>query len=80
VQSQEEADQVAKQRFSEMALGYIKGDGVCIGDPRMRAGIVIQIDGVGARFSGLYYVTATEQSFSVAKGYRTRFAVRRNAT
>jgi phage protein D len=80
VQSQEEADQIARQRFSEMALGYIKGDGICIGEPLLRAGVIVKIEGLGARFSGLYYVTATEQSFSIAKGYRTRFAVRRNAT
>jgi phage protein D len=80
VQSQGEADQVAKQHFAEMALGYVRGDGVCIGDPRMRAGIVVKIEGLGERFSGLYYVSATEHAFSIKKGYRTRFAVRRNAT
>jgi uncharacterized protein len=80
VQSQDEADQVARQRFSEIALGYIRADGVCIGDPKMRAGIVVEIEGLGERFSGLYYVTATEQSYAPGKGYRTRFAARRNAT
>ncbi|MGF6754541.1 phage late control D family protein [Paraburkholderia sp. GAS42] len=80
VQSQEEADLVAKQRFAEMALGYIRADGVCIGEPHLRAGIVVKIEGLGARFSGLYYVTATEQRFSIRNGYRTRFAARRNAT
>ncbi|HWT34873.1 MAG TPA: hypothetical protein VN289_01255 [Paraburkholderia sp.] len=80
VQTQEEADLVAKQRYSEMALGYIRADGMCIGDPRMHAGIVVKVEGVGERFSGLYYVTATEQRFSLAHGYRTRFFARRNAT
>jgi phage protein D len=80
VQSQGDADLMAKQRFVEMALGYIRGDGLCIGDPRMRAGVVVKIEGVGERFSGLYYVTSTEQRFSLAKGYRTRFAARRNST
>ncbi|QCP49809.1 phage late control D family protein [Trinickia violacea] len=80
VQSQEEADLVAKQRFAQMALGYIHADGVCIGEPHLRAGIVVKIEGLGERFSGLYYVSATEQSFSIATGYRTRFAARRNAT
>jgi uncharacterized protein len=80
VQNQAEADLMARQRFGEMALGYIRGDGVCIGDPRMRAGIVARIEGLGDRFSGLYYVTSTEQRFSLKKGYRTRFTARRNAT
>ncbi|SAL28044.1 phage late control D family protein [Caballeronia humi] len=80
VQSQDDADAVAKQRFGEMALGYIRGDGQCIGDPKLRAGIVVKIEGIGERFSGHYYVTSTEQRFSPKKGYRTRFAARRNAT
>jgi len=80
VQSQADADAVAKQRFGEMALGYIRGEGVCIGEPKMCAGIVVKIEGLGKRFSGLYYVTSTEQRFSTKKGYRTRFAARRNAT
>jgi phage protein D len=80
VQNQADADLMAKQRFGEMALGYIHGDGLCIGDPRMRAGIVVKIEGLGERFSGLYYVTSTEQRFSLKKGYRVRFSARRNAT
>jgi hypothetical protein len=40
----------------------------------------VKIEGLGERFSGLYYVTSTEQRFSTKKGYQTRFAVRRNAT
>jgi phage protein D len=63
-----------------MALGYIRGEGLSIGEPKLRAGIVVKIEGLGERFSGLYYVTSTEQRFSTKKGYQTRFAVRRNAT
>jgi len=80
VQSQADADRIARQRFSEMALGYVCGDGVCIGDPRLRAGTVVAIEGLGVRFSGLYYLTSTQHSFSPRSGYRTRFAARRNAT
>ncbi|CDY75454.1 FIG01122965: hypothetical protein [Caballeronia glathei] len=80
VQSQADADAVARQRFGEMALGYIRGEGLSIGEPKLRAGIVVKIEGLGERFSGLYYVTSTEQRFSTKKGYQTRFAVRRNAT
>ncbi|SAK63031.1 Phage late control gene D protein (GPD) [Caballeronia calidae] len=80
VQSQDDADAVARQRFGEMALGYIRCDGQCIGEPTLRAGVVVKIEGVGERFSGLYYVTSAEQRFSPKKGYRTRFAARRNAT
>lgn len=80
VQSQEEADQMAKQGFSEMALGYIRAEGVCIGDPRLRAGTVVKVEGIGERFSGLYYLCSTEHRFSMRKGYRTAFSALRNAT
>jgi phage protein D len=80
VQSQKEADQMAKQGFSEMALGYIRAEGVCIGDPRLRAGMVVKVEGAGKRFSGLYYLCSTEHRFSMGKGYRTSFSARRNAT
>jgi uncharacterized protein len=80
VQSQAEADQVAKGWFREMALNYISGQGVCIGQPALRAGTVVKIEGLGKRFSGLYYVTSTEHYYKPRTGYRTAFAVKRTAT
>jgi phage protein D len=80
VQSQDEADAMAKRGFAEMALGYIRADGICIGEPRMRAGTVVKVEGIGDRFSGSYYVLSVEHSFRPNKGYRTYFSARRNAT
>jgi phage protein D len=80
VQNQAEADFMAKQGFSEMALGYIRAEGTCIGDPRLKPGIVVKVEGLGVRFSGLYYICSTEHRFSMRKGYRTAFSARRNAT
>jgi uncharacterized protein len=80
VQSKDEANAMAKRGFGEMALAYIRADGRCIGEPRLRAGTVVKIEGIGSRFSGSYYVTSTEHSFGPSKGYRTQFSARRNAT
>ena len=80
VQSQEEADTMARRGFAEMALGHIRADGVCIGEPRMAAGTVVKIEGIGDRFSGSYYVTSVEHTFRPGKGFRTYFSARRNAT
>ena len=80
VASQGEADKMAKQAYAEMALRYIRAEGLCIGEPRLRAGIVVEIQGLGTRFSGAYYVTSVEHSFTPKKGYRTAFSARRNAT
>jgi len=80
VHSQAEADQIARGWFGEMALSYITGSGLCIGQPDLRAGSIVKIEGLGQRFSGLYYVTASEHTYKPRTGYRTAFSVRRNAT
>ena len=80
VLGQAEADQLAHGWFSEMALNYVEGHGICIGEPKLRAGVLVQIEGVGRRFSGSYYVTSTEHSYRPSTGYRTAVGVRRNAT
>ena len=80
VSSRAEADQIARGQLNEMALAYITGEGVCVGRTDLRAGGVIRIEGIGTRFSGSYYVTATRHRYSPDRGYRTGFNVRRNAT
>jgi phage protein D len=80
VQSQSEADQLASSWLREMALRYVIGRGVCIGRPDLQAGSLVNIEGLGRRFSGPYYVTSTEHTFKPSVGYRTAFTVRRNAT
>jgi phage protein D len=80
VASQEDADSFARGMLHEMGLHYINAEGVCIGEPELKAGSVVKIEGMGRRFSGLYYVTATEHRFRPRKGYRTAFVARRNAS
>lgn len=75
-----EADQIALGQLDEMALAYVSGDGVSIGRTDLRAGTVVEIEGLGKRFSGPYYVTSTTHSCSPTEGYRTAFTVKRNAT
>ena len=80
VHGQEEADQLARRGFVEMALGHIRAEALCIGEPRLRAGTVVKVEGLGERFSGLYYITSVEHRFGRNKGYRTAFSARRNTT
>lgn len=79
VASQAEADQIAKARFNDMAIELISGEGESVGNPAIRAGTTLQIDGLGARFSGLYYVRKAEHRFGPKIGYVTKFNVCRNA-
>ena len=77
--TQAEADQLALARFNRSVLELISGDGVCNGRPDLRPGQVMKIDGIGTRFSGQYYVSATSHCYTPRQAYQTHFVVRRNA-
>lgn len=76
--AQSEADQIAKAAFNKMSLGFIRAEGECIGNAALRAGEVIEIGSLGARFSGLYYIMSTHHIID-DEGYRTRLVGQRNA-
>ncbi|XQQ06059.1 MAG: phage late control D family protein [Leptolyngbya sp. IPPAS B-1204] len=73
------AAQVAAATYNRLALTLIEAEGVCQGNPAVRAGAVIEIAGVGEHFSGLYYVTTATHRCHAQTGYQTHFTVQRNA-
>jgi Bacteriophage probable baseplate hub protein len=54
----------------------LTGSGTAVGDPRIRAGAVVRLDGLGPSFSGVYRVTSAIHTID-SGGYRTDFKVRR---
>lgn len=54
----------------------LTGTGSTIGDPRIRAGAVVRLTGLGERFGGLYRVTSATHTID-GGGYKTRFDVRK---
>ncbi|MBE2222493.1 MAG: hypothetical protein IAF02_13180 [Anaerolineae bacterium] len=52
----------------------LTGSGSAVGDPRIRAGAVITLEGLGPDFSGNYRVTSATHTIS-SSGYRTAFQV-----
>jgi hypothetical protein len=54
----------------------LTGSATAIGDPRIRAGAVITLDGMGTDFSGDYRVSAASHVVD-SSGYRTSFQVRK---
>jgi phage protein D len=54
----------------------LTGSGSTIGDPRIRAGSVLQLGGMGLRFGGLYRVTSATHTID-GGGYKTKFEVRK---
>ncbi|HZU99209.1 MAG TPA: hypothetical protein VFF73_21055, partial [Planctomycetota bacterium] len=57
---------------NQAAHAFGTGQGACQGDTRIDAGTVVEIDGVGKRASGKYYVTATLHHYE-PRGYTTFF-------
>jgi phage protein D len=78
VSTPEEAEALAKAIFNDRALGFVQGSGEAVGLPQLRAGEVVQIDGLGERFSGEYYLARCIHTFDRG-GFRTRFDVKRNS-
>ena len=54
------------------------GSGTTVGDPRIRPGEIINLDGVGQQFGGLYRVESAEHNLG-SDGYTTHFTVRKEA-
>lgn len=77
VASQEEANAMALAQLQAKSMGFITGRGSCVGDPRLEARTIIELKGLGQRFSGRYYVTSVTHTID-GSGYRSDFDVRRN--
>ncbi|MGH8554531.1 MAG: phage late control D family protein [Gammaproteobacteria bacterium] len=54
----------------------LTGSGSTVGDPKIRAGTVLRLKGLGVQFGGLYRVTSATHSID-SGGYRTSFEVRK---
>lgn len=76
VESEAEAKQLALETLEKIAKDMVKGSGATVGLPDLRAGSVLIIDGLGERFSGRYFTTATSHSINDS-GYTTQFECRR---
>lgn len=55
------------------ARRFVVARGVAVGNPKIRVGTHLKLEGIGPRFENTYYVTAARHAFSVTDGYRTEF-------
>ena len=69
---------IAPNVLSDRLKQLVEATGTTVGLPDLRAGTKIRIRGLGARFSGRYFVTKTTHTLD-ASGYRTKFTARREA-
>jgi phage protein D len=72
----EQAKRRAVAILSERVKQLVEATGTTVGLPNLRAGQRIRITGVGARFSGTYFVVKTTHTINDS-GYITKFTARR---
>jgi phage protein D len=75
--SKEDAKQFAKDTLTRQFQQMITASGSTVGLPDLRAGTKVQIEGLGLRYSGKYYITSTTHTMGEG-GYRTQFEARRD--
>jgi phage protein D len=73
----EEAGAQAKSEFRRRARQFVTGEGVTDGEPDLRVGATVTLEGLGPWFDGDYYVTRVRHVFDLHDGYRTYFDVER---
>ncbi|MBN1261981.1 MAG: VgrG-related protein [Anaerolineae bacterium] len=73
--TQTEAEAMAQALLNRINSSFVQAEGLCIGNPDIKPGIVVELSALGERFSGAYLVTTTTHRF-VAGAYETVFTVR----
>jgi phage protein D len=75
VQNEAEAKLLATNRLRQIGEILVEAKGKTIGVPDLRAGVKVQLKGLGQRFSGTYLVTSTTHTIGDG-GYTTDFSAR----
>jgi phage protein D len=78
VASQAEAVALAKAILNQRALTFVTGQAQTIGVPELQWGQVVMVDGVGPRFSGLYYIQQAAHRIGDG-GFTTSLSLRSNS-
>jgi phage protein D/phage baseplate assembly protein gpV len=74
VKSQSEGTAVAQALLDKLANGYIAAEGVSDGNPAIKAGVALQVTGIGNKYSGTYRVAAVTHVLRGGSTYETHFA------
>jgi len=74
VHSDAEGRQLAQALMDRIANGYVNAEGVAPGDPRVRAGVMVDVKGVGQKFGGRYRVHSSTHVLRGGGAYETLFS------
>ena len=69
-----EAAAMAKATLDQLANAYLGAEGSCAGNPKIKAGALLKITGVGRNYSGTYRVAKATHVIRGGSGYVTSFA------
>ena len=75
VRTQKECETLAQHRLNSIAMGFVSGEGECIGIPELIPGRYIKIDGADEKTVGTYFITKICHRFT-PEGYTTSFEVK----
>jgi phage protein D/phage baseplate assembly protein gpV len=69
-----EAGELATGLSNDIGREFAQAEGVCEGDPKVKAGCKVAVKGVGTRFSGSYLVTSATHLYTI-EGYTVQFSI-----
>ncbi len=75
IRTQAVADRLAQASLDRRAGRFIEAEGTTRGNPLLLAAVSLDLQGLGQRFSGKYFVTSTSHRYSSDHGYVTQFTV-----
>jgi uncharacterized protein involved in type VI secretion and phage assembly len=75
VRSPSEAETIAQSTLDRLASSFVEAEGICDGNPAVLPGKKVDIQGIGNRFNGQYYVTQVIHEWNKDQGLYTRFVV-----
>jgi uncharacterized protein len=68
-----EAQDLVDAEFAQRIRTFVVAHGISEGNPNLRVGSYLKLNGLGPRFSNTYYTTSTVHHFDTEGGYETRF-------
>lgn len=75
LKSADECKEIAQNILDSMSLGFVQGEGRCIGIPELIPGRYIKISGLDKETNGSYFITDVKHSFT-GDGFFTDFSVK----
>jgi phage protein D len=75
IRTQAVADQLAQATLDRREGRFVEAEGTTRGTPSLVAGVKLQLNKLGTRFTGKYFVTSSTHTYSSQAGYVTQFVV-----